>query len=61
MKILQVFAIVLFAFSMSQCCPANKQTKQPSAKDALPERNTKDPKLDSLNDKKAEVAIPINN
>ncbi|HOZ85023.1 MAG TPA: hypothetical protein PK191_06000 [Niabella sp.] len=60
MKKLAPLAILSLVFALTNCCPSNRQSKQPPAKEALPDRNTKDSKIDSLANKKVEVAIPIN-
>lgn len=46
MNLLKIWVIICSIFCVtSSCCPGQKQTKQPAAKDALPDRNTRDPKL----------------
>ena len=36
---------IVFMTGLSACCHAKKQGKEPSAREALPDRNTRDPKL----------------
>ena len=42
----QIFTGILLAFMLTACCASKKPT-QPPAREALPDRNTKDPRIDS--------------
>ncbi len=42
----QILTGILLAFMLTACCTSKKPT-QPPAREALPDRNTKDPKLNN--------------
>ncbi|WP_346239014.1 hypothetical protein ABDK00_009805 [Niabella insulamsoli] len=45
MKLFQFFLILALSLTLASCCHCSKPQKTPAAKDALPDRNTRDPKI----------------
>ena len=58
MKTLTFLLIFIVSFNIASCCHCKKPQKAPAANEVLKDRNTRDPKIDSLNNKKVDKALP---